>query len=97
MGIKFLHDKKTYHIDLKPGNVLVSKNFIVKITDFGESICPDIMKNELSDFIPGRTMPYAAPELDKKEYNEKIDIYSYGMMLHEYLFDDFPVVHIFFF
>ena len=67
MGVKFMKDRNTYHIDLKPGNVLVSKNLIVKITDFGESICPNIMtQNELQEFVPGRTMPYAAPELDKK-------------------------------
>lgn len=41
MGIKFLKDNKVYHVDIKPGNILITKNYVAKITDFGESFCAD--------------------------------------------------------
>lgn len=45
----------------------------------------------MNNFKPGRTLPYAAPELDEKVYQEKLDIFSFGMMMSEYIFEELPV------
>lgn len=36
-GIEFLHFHKTIHRDIKPGNLLISSDGTLKITDFGVS------------------------------------------------------------
>jgi serine/threonine protein kinase len=67
MALYFLKQNEVYHVDLKPGNVLITRNFVVKLTDFGESFCANnlVMTNrEVQEFRPGRTFPFAAPELD---------------------------------
>ncbi len=94
MGLKFLKDNNIYHIDLKPGNVLITRNYVAKITDFGESFCNDrdlMNEQEVKDFHPGRTLPYTGPELENKQYTEKLDIFSFGMMMSEYIFEDLPI------
>jgi serine/threonine protein kinase len=46
MALHYLNKHHTCHIDLKPGNVLISKNFIVKLSDFGEAIAYKKLKAE---------------------------------------------------
>lgn len=38
LGVKHLHDKNLYHRDIKLDNILINKDFIPKICDFGISI-----------------------------------------------------------
>lgn len=41
-GLRFLHTRSLYHLDIKPQNMLIGKGFILKITDFGEAYHPNI-------------------------------------------------------
>jgi serine/threonine protein kinase len=41
-GLRFLHARNLYHLDLKPQNMLIGKAFILKITDFGEAYHPNV-------------------------------------------------------
>ncbi len=36
-GLTFVHSKKVLHMDLKPMNILMDKNLVPKITDFGSA------------------------------------------------------------
>ena len=72
---------------------MVSKNYIAKITDFGESYHPDVCKD---NFKPGRTLPYASPEVIKdaytyQKYHDRVDIFSLGILISDLLFDEYPV------
>ena len=71
----------------------ISKNYIAKITDFGESYHPDVCKD---NFKPGRTLPYASPEVIKdaytyQKYHDRVDIFSLGILISDLLFDEYPV------
>lgn len=36
-GVMFLHSKKVFHMDIKPQNILIDKNLVPKIADFGSA------------------------------------------------------------
>ncbi|KAL1819858.1 hypothetical protein ACET3Z_014727 [Daucus carota] len=83
-GMNYLHNctPVIVHRDLKSPNLLVDKNWVVKVCDFGLSK----MKN--STFLSSRstagTAEWMAPEVLRNEpSNEKCDVYSYGVILWE--------------
>ncbi|GMT26617.1 hypothetical protein PFISCL1PPCAC_17914, partial [Pristionchus fissidentatus] len=80
-GINYLHNNSILHRDLKPENVLINSNGIAKLCDFG--ISREIHdKSTLFTFIG--TRPYMAPELIRGENcSEKIDVWSFGIILWE--------------
>lgn len=73
-ALTYLHDKKVYHFDIKPGNVLV-ENGTVKLIDFG-----------LSSLFPERrkagTPSYMAPEIFKNENDKdaRTELYAVGAL-----------------
>tara|TARA_B100000085_G_scaffold275962_1_gene294490 strand:- start:7110 stop:8099 length:990 start_codon:yes stop_codon:yes gene_type:complete len=89
--INFLHNCKPPIIyrDLKPENVLITKECMVKLTDFGLSkyYTIDTSGNYVMTGGTG-TLRYMAPEVYlNKPYTLKVDIYSLGLILY-YLFSD---------
>lgn len=102
-GIRYLCQEGVFHLDIKASNILVQKNYTLKLIDFGESYLstphPRLGLTQLNyknHFKPGRTLPYAAPELVQKPFkpdnlNERTDVFSFGMMMGEMLFDNFLI------
>ncbi|KAL3310320.1 hypothetical protein Ciccas_011116, partial [Cichlidogyrus casuarinus] len=84
-GIKFIHSCGILHRDLKPGNLLVNGNCLLKICDFGlartveESHYPETMTMEVV------TQFYRSPELllGFNRYSSAVDIWSIGCILGE--------------
>ena len=80
-AVNYLHNKKIVHRDLKPENLmLISEDkFDVKVIDFGLS--RTFTKDKKLCQRLG-TPYYIAPEVLKKKYDEKCDIWSIGVILH---------------
>ncbi|GMQ03664.1 hypothetical protein CsSME_00049387 [Camellia sinensis var. sinensis] len=83
-GMNYLHTSHPIivHRDLKTPNLLVDKNWVVKVCDFGLSR----MKHNtfLSSKSTAGTAEWMAPEVLKNEpSNEKSDVYSFGVILWE--------------
>ena len=84
LAINHMHSKNITHRDLKPENILLESaqidNLDVKIADFGFSCIFD--PKEGLDLVLGSPL-YMAPELIKGEvYNEKVDIWSIGVITY---------------
>ena len=62
-GFELLNRSNYTHFDIKPGNILIFMNMIIKITDFGLLRNPKKIINEKNEFhVPGGTRGYMTPE-----------------------------------
>ncbi|KAL3714276.1 hypothetical protein ACJRO7_006240 [Eucalyptus globulus] len=88
-GIEYLHqgcDMQILHFDIKPHNILLDKNFIPKVSDFGLARIYPVNHNIISLTAARGTLGYMAPELFYKDIggvSYKADVYSFGMLLME--------------
>lgn len=87
-GMGYLHAHKIIHRDLKSPNVLIGEDEVVKISDFGTSR----QWNEVSTKMTfAGTVAWMAPEVIRNDpCSEKVDIWSYGVVLWELLSGEIP-------
>ncbi|CAJ1972076.1 unnamed protein product [Sphenostylis stenocarpa] len=85
-GLAYLHedcDSKIIHCDIKPENVLLDNDFLVKVSDFGLAKLMTREQSHVFTTLRG-TRGYLAPEwITNCAISEKSDVYSYGMVLLE--------------
>lgn len=84
-AVAYCHEHNIVHRDLKPENLLLDKeaaDATVKVIDFGTSAIFDQNKQLTQKY---GTAYYIAPEVLRKEYNEKCDIWSCGVILYIFL------------
>jgi len=89
-SISYCHSKGIIHRDLKPENIIFETPDLdsdIKIIDFGLS--KKIQNNEKLHSILG-TPYYVAPEVLNKEYNEKCDLWSIGIITYLLIIGDLP-------
>jgi len=82
-GLKYAHSKNIIHADLKPANILITKDFEAKITDWGLS---KLYGSEI--IVKGLTPLYAAPEQLDPSYggiDQRTDIFQLGIIFYELL------------
>ena len=87
-ALKISHEIGIIHGDIKPSNVLITKNGTAKLSDFG-------MARDVSDesAAVGGTPNYIAPEiLTGQKPTIQSDIYALGVTLFEMTFGSLPVV-----
>ncbi|OHT04215.1 AGC family protein kinase [Tritrichomonas foetus] len=81
-AMNHLHQNRIIHRDIKPQNVLIASNNSLKLCDFGFARALSCTTLVLTS-IKGTPL-YMAPELVKEmPYDEKIDIWSLGVILYE--------------
>ena len=87
-GMQAAHSHHIVHRDIKPQNIIISRDGKVKVTDFG------IAKAASSSTITSSTMGsvhYISPEQARGGYSdERSDIYSFGITLFEMLTGTVP-------
>ncbi|CAJ1447799.1 unnamed protein product [Effrenium voratum] len=86
-ALSFLHnfDTPIIHRDLKPLNLLLTKHLDIKVTDFGISKMLRNVDHKAYTAMTGGvgSWLYMAPEVVRhEEYDEKVDIYSFGLIMY---------------
>ncbi|XP_073687446.1 interleukin-1 receptor-associated kinase 4-like [Garra rufa] len=85
-GLQYLHQNNHIHRDVKSGNILLDKDFVPKISDFGltrasaNQTCSTVMTGRIVG-----TTAYMAPEALRGEITPKSDVFSFGVVLLEIL------------
>ena len=93
-GLNYLHCKRPpiVHRDLTANNILLTSNFIAKISDLGVSRMIDTFKLQRHTKAPGNivVMP---PEALKgnPSYDHKLDVFSYGCLILHVFTHQWPV------
>lgn len=83
MGIEAAHNNHIIHRDIKPQNIIISREGKVKVTDFG--IARAATSNTITSNVMG-SVHYTSPEQARGGYSdEKSDIYSLGITMFEML------------
>src|SRR6267143_2250679 len=90
LAVQYAHETLVIHRDLKPGNILISKEGVARLLDFGiakvlnPQWSPDVPLTR-TDWRP-MTPEYASPEQVRgKPATNATDIYSLGVLLYELL------------
>lgn len=87
-GMEAAHDNHIIHRDIKPQNIIISRDGKVKVTDFG--IAKATNSNTITSNAMG-SVHYLSPEQARGGYSdEKSDIYSLGVTLYEMLSGKVP-------
>lgn len=80
-GVHYIHSKGMMHRDLNLNNVFLSNDGNIKIGDFG---CSTRSRDDYCRDVG--TSYYRAPEIDLEKYDNRVDIYSLGVIFFEMLY-----------
>ena len=84
-ALETAHKSHIIHRDIKPQNIVLNKNMVAKVTDFGIAKITNVPSATITSF--GSTMGsvhYFSPEHAKGGYTDaKSDIYSLGVVMYE--------------
>lgn len=89
-ALEHAHAKGIIHRDIKPQNIMLLKNGVIKVTDFGIAKLPNTETVTMTDKAIG-TVYYISPEqASGKPIDPRSDLYSLGAMLYEMVTGQLP-------
>ena len=89
-GLSVAHDSYIIHRDIKPQNIMILENGLVKITDFGIAMAMNATQLTQTNSVMG-SVHYLPPEqASGKGSTLKSDIYSMGILMYELLVGVLP-------
>lgn len=89
-ALEYAHDRGVCHGDLKPRNILLTKQGRVKVLDFGFAVAVEGSPGQQSSatLFHAHTKRYSSPEyLQVASATPQTDIFSMGVIIHEFLAD----------
>lgn len=96
-AVEYAHSEGVIHRDLKPQNIFIFEDEILKIGDFGlgkfiDRDTTSLTKTKVSVGTECYSAPEQYQEANAKNVDERADVYSLGKILYEIITFDLPVV-----
>lgn len=89
-GVRYAHENKIIHRDLKTQNIMITEELDVKVTDFGIALSSNEADMTQTNTIMG-SVHYLAPELARGNLaTNRSDIYALGIIFYELLTGTVP-------
>ncbi len=88
-AIGFAHSHQVLHRDLRPANILITRDGVAKVTDFGTSRFLELQKESFARTRIG-SPPYMAPEHFRGRAVFQSDLWSLGISFYEMLTGTVP-------
>ncbi|KAL6880190.1 hypothetical protein ACP4OV_011755 [Aristida adscensionis] len=84
VGLKYLHERSIFHLDLKPANILLDHNMVPKMADFALSRLLSGTRQSHTTHNRMGTFVYMPPEYKEKgKISDKFDVFSFGVVIIE--------------
>ena len=84
-GLLYLHSQRIFHRDIKPDNILLSRDLSARLADFGVSQAVAVTAADATSFATVHhcvgSAGYTAPEVSFGKYGPKTDVFSMGVVL----------------
>lgn len=85
------HEKGVVHRDIKPDNIMINQEGLIKVMDFGIAGTLKKSMSAVQDEAPVGTLMYMSPEqLQGREFDQRTDIFSLGVVLFQMLTGRLP-------
>ena len=93
-GMEAAHDNHIIHRDIKPQNIMILENGLVKITDFGIAMAMNATQLTQTNSVMG-SVHYLPPEQASGQGSTlQSDIYSMGIVMYELISGELPLEEI---
>ncbi len=91
-GLNYAHDRQVVHRDIKPGNVMVLNDGMIKITDFGIARMRNNEIKTMTGMILGSPKYMSPEQVAGKRADPRSDLFSLGVVIYEMLTGTSPFV-----
>jgi len=91
-GLHYAHERQIVHRDVKPANVMVLENGLIKITDFGIARMRNNEVKTMTGMILGSPKYMSPEQVSGKRTDHRSDIFSIGVVVYEMLTGASPFV-----